>query len=178
MASFTLLSFLNLTKYPPSLLYLLMTIGPALVFLSLAERPLNTLTEKIAVFGRVPMFYYLVHIYVLHGLAIIGAVLSGHPASDMVSLTNWVTANTQLKGYGFSLTTVYLIWIAVVIALYPLCKWYDAYKRAHRDRQWLSLICRGGGGGGGGGGKKKKKKKKKKKSPFMRDSGISDPRQG
>ncbi len=137
---FTILSFLNLTKYPPSLLYLLMTIGPALVFLSLSERPLNALTEKIAVFGRVPMFYYLVHIYVLHGLAIIGAVLSGHPASDMVSLTTWVTANTQLKGYGFSLTTVYLIWIAVVIALYPLCKWYDAYKRAHRDRQWLSYL--------------------------------------
>jgi uncharacterized membrane protein len=138
---FTLLSFLNVSKYPPSLLYVLMTIGPALLFLSYMERPLNALTSKLAVFGRVPMFYYLVHIYFLHGLAIIGAVLSGHPASDMTFLTTWVTANTQLKGYGFGLTVVYAVWIGTVLFLYPFCKWFDKYKRSHSAQQkWLSYL--------------------------------------
>ncbi len=138
---YTLLSFLNVTKYPPSLLYILMTVGPALLFLSVAERPLNAVTRPIAVFGRVPMFFYLVHIYVLHGLAVVGAVLSGHPASDMTFLTTWVTANPQLKGYGFGLGVVYAVWIGVVLLLYPLCKWFDSYKRSHQARQkWLSYL--------------------------------------
>jgi uncharacterized membrane protein len=140
-AFFTILSFLNVSKYPPSLLYILMTIGPALLFLSFTERPLNALSSKLAVFGRVPMFYYLVHIYFLHGLAVIGALVSGHPASDMTSLTTWVTANTQLKGYGFSLVVVYAVWIVTVLLLYPLCKWFDEYKRSHAAQQkWLSYL--------------------------------------
>ena len=138
---FTLLSFLNVSKYPPSLLYILMTLGPALLFLSAADKPLNALTRPLAVFGRVPMFYYLVHIYLLHGLAVIGAALSGHHASDMTFLTNWVTANPQLKGYGFSLGVVYAVWIGSVLLLYPLCKWFDSYKRNHSAQQkWLSYL--------------------------------------
>jgi uncharacterized membrane protein len=138
---YTFLSFLNVNKYPPSLSYILMTIGPALLFLAFSEKPLNALTSKIVVFGRVPMFYYLVHIYFLHALAIVGAVLSGHPASDMLFLTTWVTANVQLKGYGFGLGTVYAVWIGAVIALYPLCKWFDKYKRAQqREKKWLSYL--------------------------------------
>jgi len=138
---FTVLSFLNVSKYPPSLLYILMTIGPALLFLSFTERPLNALSSKLAVFGRVPMFYYLVHIYFLHGLAVIGALLSGHPASDMTNLTTWVTANTQLQGYGFGLAVAYAVWIGTVLLLYPLCKWFDGYKRSHVAQQkWLSYL--------------------------------------
>jgi len=138
---FTFLSFLNTTKYPPSLLYICMTIGPAFLFLAYTEKPLNKLSGKLAVFGRVPMFYYLIHIFLLHGLAVVGATLSGHPASDMVNLTTWVTANTQLKGYGFGLPTVYLVWIGTVILLYPLCKWFDGYKRSHIAQQkWLSYL--------------------------------------
>jgi uncharacterized membrane protein len=140
-AVYTFLSFLNVNKYPPSLLYILMTIGPALLFLAFAEKPLNALTGKIIVFGRVPMFYYLVHIYFLHALAVIGAMISGHPASDMLFLTTWVTANTQLKGYGFGLGVVYLVWIGAIIVLYPLCKWFDGYKRTHqREKKWLSYL--------------------------------------
>ena len=136
-----ILSFFNVTKYPPSLDYILMTIGPALLFLAFAERPLNAFTSKIAVYGRVPFFYYLIHIYLLHALAVIAAMLQGHNASDMVNFTNWVTANPQLKGYGFGLPVVYAVWIVVVIALYPLCKRFDAYKRAHQARNpWLSYI--------------------------------------
>lgn len=138
---FTVMSFLNVTKYPPSLLYVLMTIGPALLFLSVTERPLNALTAKLTVFGRVPMFYYLVHIYFLHALAIIGAMLSGHLASDMTDLTTWVTANAKLKGYGFNLSMVYVVWIGTVLLLYPLCKWFDGYKRSHAAQQkWLSYL--------------------------------------
>ncbi len=118
-----------------------MTIGPALLFLSVAERPLNVLTSKLVVFGRVPMFYYLVHIYFLHALAVIGALLSGHPASDMTELTTWVTANAKLKGYGFSLPVVYGVWIGTILLLYPLCKWFDQYKRAHgAQKKWLSYL--------------------------------------
>ncbi|MBS1603200.1 MAG: DUF1624 domain-containing protein [Bacteroidetes bacterium] len=138
---FTFLSFLNTTKYPPSLLYICMTIGPAFLFLAYTEKPLNSLTAKLAVFGRVPMFYYLIHIFLLHGLAVLGAMLSGHSASDMVNLTTWVTANAKLKGYGFSLSIVYLVWIGTVILLYPLCQRFDAYKRSHIAQQrWLSYL--------------------------------------
>lgn len=140
-ALFTFLSFLNVSKYPPSLLYVLMTVGPALLFLALAEKPLNALTNTIVVFGRVPMFFYLLHIYLLHGLAIIGVMLGGHPASDMILLTNWVTANPQLKGYGFGLPVVYGVWIGTVVILYPLCKWFAEYKRSHQtQKRWLSYL--------------------------------------
>ncbi|MBN9386254.1 MAG: DUF1624 domain-containing protein [Chitinophagaceae bacterium] len=133
---YTILSFINTTKYPPSLLYALMTLGPALLFLAYSERPLNALTSKLTVFGRVPMFYYLVHIPLIHGLAIIAAMLSGHSAADMVDLTTWVTANPQLKGYGFSLTVVYIVWIIVIVVLYPISRRFDQYKRANQARQW------------------------------------------
>jgi uncharacterized membrane protein len=136
----TFLSFLRATKYPPSILYILMTLGPALVFLSLAEGRLNALTEKISVFGRVPMFYYLVHIFLIHLLAMAAAAASGYKWSDMV-VTTWVTASPALKGYGFNLLTVYGIWLGTVILLYPLCKRYDRYKRAHQGQYWwLSYI--------------------------------------
>ena len=140
-AVFTLMSFLNVAKYPPSLLYVLMTTGPALVFLALMEKPLNALTGKIIIFGRVPMFYYLVHIAFIHLLAIIGAVVSGHPWSVMVDLTTWVTANPQLQGYGFNLLTVYVVWIGVVLVLFPLCRRFDQYKRMHQaEKKWLSYF--------------------------------------
>jgi uncharacterized membrane protein len=138
---YTILSYINVSKYPPSLLYILLTIGPALLFLSAAERPLNAITRPLAVIGRVPMFYYLIHIYFLHALAVAAAAVSGFPAAAMVNLTNWVTANPQLKGYGFGLGVVYAVWIGTVIVLYPLCRWFDQYKRSHAAQQkWLSYL--------------------------------------
>jgi uncharacterized membrane protein len=140
-AAYTVLSFINCSKYPPSLLYVLMTLGPALLFLAYMEKPLNKLGSKLIVFGRVPMFYYLLHIPLIHGLAVIASMASGHTAANMVDLTTWVTANAQLKGYGFSLLTVYLVWIGVMIILYPLCKRFDQYKRAHQgEKKWLSYF--------------------------------------
>jgi uncharacterized membrane protein len=138
--AFSILSFLNVTKYPPSLLYTLATLGPACIVLALSEKPLNTLTEKIAVFGRVPMFYYLAHIFLIHLLAVIGAIILGYDWSDMV-LSGRVNAAAQLKGYGFDLHIVYTVWAGVVLILYPLCKSFDSYKRMHSAKsRWLSYL--------------------------------------
>ena len=137
----TIFSFVNVTKYPPSLLFILMTMGPALLFLAYAERPLNKVTAALTVFGRVPMFFYLLHIPLIHGLAVVAAVLTGHPASDMVNLTTWVTSNEKLQGYGFTLPVVYLVWIAVVAVLYPLCLRFSQYKQANQaTNKWLSYF--------------------------------------
>ena len=135
----TFLSFLNVTKYPPSLLYVLVTVGPAMIFLSFAEKIKGTLADAISVFGRVPMFYYLLHIYIIHLLAMAAAVLTGYDATAMI-FTQWINGSPELQGYGFSLGIVYLIWIGVVLALYPLCRWYDKYKISNKDKVWPSYL--------------------------------------
>ena len=134
-ATLSLLSFLNVTKYPPSFLYILITLGPAFIFLSLAEKPLNHIASKITIFGRVPMFYYLLHIFLIHLFAIVAVITAGHKWSDMI-LSTRVNAAPQLKGYGFNLATVYIIWMALIFILYPLCKWFDKYKRANQFAKW------------------------------------------
>jgi uncharacterized membrane protein len=137
---FNILSFLNVTKYPPSLLYILVTLGPALVFLALAEKPLNSLAEKISVFGRVPFFYYVLHICAIHLLAFFGVIVSGYHWSVMI-LPDRVNRVPALKGYGFNLLTVYLVWAALIVLLYPCCKWFDRYKRKHQaEKKWLTYL--------------------------------------
>lgn len=136
---FTVLSFLNVTKYPPSLLYVLVTLGPAIIFLAVSENFFGPISQKVKVLGRVPMFYYLLHLYLIHLLAIFAALLTGYDLSDMVFNT-WVTDSPNLVGYGFNLWVVYAVWIGVVIILYPLCKWYDSYKAAQRAKWWLSYV--------------------------------------
>jgi len=137
---FSLLSFINVTKYPPSLLYVLITIGPAMIFLALAEKPLNGLKEKIVLFGKVPFFYYIIHLFLIHLFAVIGAVLTGYKWSDMI-LTTRLNQAPALKGYGFNLLTVYGVWIAVVLLLFPMCKWFASYKKKHQaDKWWLSYV--------------------------------------
>jgi uncharacterized membrane protein len=137
---FTLLSFLKTTKYPPSLLYLLMTLGPSILFLAVSENAGGWLSRKLSVYGRVPMFYYILHIYWLHLLALLAAPLCGHRGSDMIIGQGWLDNQPQLKGFGFSLGVVYLVWLFVVLSLYPLCSWYDRYKREHKDKWWLRYL--------------------------------------
>ena len=139
-AGFTFLSFLNLTKYPPSFLYILATLGPAMICLAVIELPLNRITKKLIVFGRVPFFFYLLHIYAIHLLAMGAAMLSGYSAGVMV-LTERVNRVPALKGYGYSLTTVYLVWVALIVFLCPLCKWFSEYKKAKQATQpWLTYF--------------------------------------
>jgi uncharacterized membrane protein len=138
--TFSLLSFLNVTKYPPSFLYALITLGPALIFLAVSERPLNALTKRIALFGRVAMFYYLAHLLLIHLLAIVGALILGYQWSDMI-LTGRVNNMLQLKGYGFDLPIVYVAWVWMILLLYLPCKWFDKYKRKNLAKHsWLSYI--------------------------------------
>lgn len=136
---FTVLSFLNVTKYPPSLLYVLMTLGPAILFLAFAENISNGFSKMIIVLGRVPLFYYVLHIYLIHLFAIVAGGLTGYEASKWI-FDVWLNNSPDLKGYGFNLGVVYLIWILLVVILYPLCKWFQAYKANHPEKWWLSYM--------------------------------------
>ena len=135
----TVLSFLNLTKYPPSLLYALMTLGPAILLLSVTEDIKGKFLNALAAIGRVPMFFYILHIYFIHLGAMLAITLTGHQWSDMI-LSSWPWTQPQLKGYGFSLGATYLIWLGLILLLYPLCAWYDKYKSSHKDKWWLSYL--------------------------------------
>jgi uncharacterized membrane protein len=131
---FSMLSFLNVTKYPPSLLYILITLGPSLIFLAFTEKKLNAWATQIVIFGRVPMFYYLAHILLIHILAAVAALSTGYP--EMIVLNNPLNTITALRGYGFNLLTVHLLWIMHILILYPFCKWFDRYKRSHQSEYW------------------------------------------
>jgi uncharacterized membrane protein len=135
----TVLSFLNCTKYPPSLLFLLMTLGPAILFLALFDRPLGPWARPVITFGRVPLFFYLLHIPLIHG----GAVLLDYLRfgwSPQAGAGPWeVQAAKVPPSYGVSLPTVYLIWIAVLVILYLPCRWFAEVKRRRRDA-WLSYL--------------------------------------
>lgn len=136
---FSLLSFLNVTKYPPSLLYILITLGPSLIFLALTEKKLNGWTTKIIIFGRVPMFYYLAHILLIHILAAVAGLATGYP--EMIVLNKPLNTITGLRGYGFNLLWVHILWIMHIVILYPLCEWFDVYKRTHQSEYWwLSYL--------------------------------------
>ena len=140
-ALFTLLSFLNTTKYPPSLSFLLMTIGPALVVTSWLDRLTLSPKNPLIVFGRVPFFFYVLHFAVVHLIAIaLGAVRYGHgrflllPPPSMGGPPELFPAS-----YGFSLWTVYAVWILVIALLYPACAWF-ARLRQRRHDWWLSYL--------------------------------------
>ena len=139
-AFFTFLSFINVNKYPPSLLYLLLTLGAACLFLSFTEKLKGAVVNIVSVYGRVPMFYYLIHIYIIHVLAMVASAFIPGQDWQIWILTKPIWFTTNLKGYGFSLPIAYLIWIGIVVALYPLCKRYDAYKQANKNKWWLSYL--------------------------------------
>jgi uncharacterized membrane protein len=132
----TLLSFLNCEKYPPSLLYLTMTLGPALIALGLIDEVRGRFTRVIVTFGRVPMFYYLVHIYVVHAVAVVYAWFA---YGDVTWLFGGKPVLNKPAGYGASLPWVYVAWIAIVAALYPLCRWFADVKQRRKD-WWLSYL--------------------------------------
>jgi uncharacterized membrane protein len=136
----TFLSFMNIAKYPPSIFYILATLGPAFLFLAFAENLKGKLSQNVISLGRVPMFYYIVHLYLIHVLALIAALATGYDLSDMVFTSTWVTDSPNLVGYGFSLGFTYFVWIAVVLALFPLCIWYDGYKTRNKEKWWLSYL--------------------------------------
>jgi uncharacterized membrane protein len=135
----TVLSFFNITKYPPSILFICITLGPALLFLHTIESTKNRITDFFLVFGRVPLFYYFLHVLLIHLLAIGGILIFGGNWEDMI-LTADGFLNANLINYGYSLPIVYLVWISVVLLLYPLSKKYMIYKANNKDKWWLSYL--------------------------------------
>ena len=136
---YTFLSFLNLNKYPPSLLFLCMTIGPGILFLAFIEKVQNGFTKIMNVYGRVPMFYYILHFYIIHIIVVIVFYLQGFNAKDIVP--EGLPFYFKPNGLGFGLLGVYAIWLLVVVLLYPICKRYDRYKTTHaKEKWWLSYI--------------------------------------
>jgi uncharacterized membrane protein len=138
-AIYSVLSFLDTTKYPPSLHFLLMTMGPALIFLSLSESIQTRISTWIATFGKVPFFFYVVHLYLIHALASIYLVYEGQ-GWDAYVLSAREMMSGRLGSFGVSLEAVYVIWSLVIVMLYPLCTWYQALKERHPDKRWFSYI--------------------------------------
>ncbi len=128
------MSFLNLTKYPPSLLFVLMTLGPALVALALLRRAKGPVADVFVTFARVPFLFYVTHLYLVHALAVAAGVAQGFPGSAMRTFYRLLP-----EGYGFGLPAVYLVWLCVVAALYPVCQRYAAL-RARSRAWWLSYL--------------------------------------
>jgi len=138
---FTFFSFINCEKYPPSLLYLLMTLGPAIIVLALFERISHPLSRPIVILGRVPLFFYLLHLVVIHALAIAFAYVR-YGQADWMFKNVTVPTNSVLpypQGYGYSLVMIYAIWLGVVLILYPACRWFASVKRRQREA-WLSYL--------------------------------------
>lgn len=132
----TILSFVDCTKYPPSLLYLLMTLGPAILLLPILEKLNNTVSRIFLVFGRVPMFYYILHIYLIHSMAMSIAYFQRIPTEYF---TDTGKSFGPKPGWGYELTGVYLYWILAVIILYFPCRWFMKIKATHK-KWWLSYL--------------------------------------
>ena len=139
-ALFIALSFLNTTKYPPSLLFLLMTLGPAMIFLWAVDRGTPRTLRPALVIGKVPMFYYVLHFFLIHLFAVVTCYTrygSAHWMFESPDLAHYPFSPPP--GWGYSLPVVYLVWVVVVAAMYPLCRWFAALKQ-RRDDAWLSYI--------------------------------------
>ena len=133
----TALSFFNVSKYPPSLLFTLMTVGPVLVFLSLTENTHNRFTRFVSVYGKVPFFYFLVHFLLIHSLSAIAVLSSGYTWQQAVDPKLFF--KFRPVDFGYDLFWVYLIWISVVLSLYLPCKWFGNYK-VQQKKWWLSYL--------------------------------------
>ena len=137
---FTALSFLNTNKYPPSLLFLLMTLGPALLFLWAVDGRTPPVLRPALTFGRVPLFFFMFHIPFLH-------LIATAVSYARYSQVHWMFESPTIAqlpftfppGWGLPLAEVYLVWICVILAMYPLCRWFAAIKGRH-PAGWLSYV--------------------------------------
>ena len=130
----TILSFLNVTKQSPSLLFFLVTLGPLMLLLSFTEKTVSPFAGFCRVYGNVPYFYFIIHLSLLRLLNIGLALMAGLPLKSDGSPIVW-----QVQGFGIPLWAVYLCWITVVLLLYYPCRWYGHYKQTHKE-WWLSYV--------------------------------------
>jgi hypothetical protein len=131
--SATALSFLNCEKYPPSLLFLMMTLGPAVTLVTVFENVHGRFAQWLTTFGRVPLFFYVTHIYLIHGLALAFALVT-YPH---LAPPGFVSPDEA--GVALGLPGVYVIWLFVLILLYPLCRWFAELKQSHTAHWWSYL---------------------------------------
>lgn len=132
------LSFMNVTKYPPSIMYTCITLGPSLIILALIERVQNRFTEFVKIYGRVPFFYYVVHFYLIHAFVVFAFYfVEGLGSKDIVDPKSFFYFRPL--NFGYDLWVVYAVWIGAILILYPVCKWYNRYKSTHRY-WWLSYL--------------------------------------
>ncbi|PWT99742.1 MAG: hypothetical protein C5B52_10110 [Bacteroidetes bacterium] len=134
---YTFLSFLNVNKYPPSLSFICMTLGPSILFLALIEGYRNRFTSFCQVYGRVPFFYYVCHFFLIHLINVIFFFGAGYGVDQIV--TPGIIFNFIPPGYGYNLPVVYAVWIAVILIMYYPCKWFDRVKSS-RKKWWLSYM--------------------------------------
>lgn len=134
---FTFLSFINLTKYPPSLDFCLLFLGIMFLLLTVFEGMKNRFTAIATVYGQVPLFFFIIHWYIIHPIVFLMVYLQGYKTTDMLFGFNF---GRPKEGSGLPLWAIYLIWLAVVALLYPICRWYGKYKTQHRDVKWLRFI--------------------------------------
>jgi uncharacterized membrane protein len=132
----SLLDFIRCEKYPPSLMYLLMTLGPSITLMPLFEKWSNPISRFFTVYGRVPMFYYILHIFLIHGMALTVGVLSGFPVSIFTDISSLFNATLH---WGFSLPWVYFFWMSTVAILYLPCRWYMNIKMKYK-KWWMSYL--------------------------------------
>jgi uncharacterized membrane protein len=140
---FTVLSFLNCTKYPGSLDFILMTLGPAMLVLAFFDQRSFKAANPLVVFGRVPMFYFILHFYLIHVLAVLAAWLRYGNAAFAFVLNPLPSMGGPTRlfppDFGYSLWVVYGVWLLTVLLLYPVCRWFANVKATRRD-WWLSYL--------------------------------------
>ncbi|HYM94340.1 MAG TPA: heparan-alpha-glucosaminide N-acetyltransferase domain-containing protein [Chitinophagaceae bacterium] len=136
--AYTLLSFFNVTKYPPSLMFDLLFLGIMFLLLAFAEKFPIRLQRVLSVYGKVPLFYYLLHLYFIRLSIFIMVFAQGFKWKDL--LFGPFQFGRPAAGSGISLLMVYVVWLIIVILLYPLCKWYGNYKASHSDNKWLRYL--------------------------------------
>jgi uncharacterized membrane protein len=133
---YSIFDFVNTRKYPPSLLYLLMTLGPVLIVLSIAENFKNSFFSALVTIGKVPLFFYIGHLFIIHALLLITFFATGHSWHELEFMKSSEVPST----FGFNLAVVYGVWIAVIVGMYPLCAWYLEFKRNKKDTWWVQYL--------------------------------------
>jgi uncharacterized membrane protein len=130
----TVIDFVNTTKYPPSLNFLLMTLGPSAVVCAFADRMAGRIKDVLITFGRVPFAFYVAHVFLIHALSVALGLAQGFAVGEMLTIFFFYP-----QGYGVSLPVVYAVWAVVILILYPFCRWMESLKARRRD-WWLSYV--------------------------------------
>lgn len=134
---YSFLSFINVTKYPPSLQFSLLFIGLMFLVFAGLHSYKNKLTNILSVYGKVPLFYFVIHWYIIHPILFLIIYAQGYERSDMIFGFNF---GRPKDGGGVELWAIFLIWLGVVLLLYPICMWYSRYKDAHPEKKWLRYL--------------------------------------